>query len=397
MQAFLIPPLEIGNEKFKEPIMWDEPILGEIATQTNLCKAQIDEPYKHHQKKWEMYTRQMEPSDLIKRTLVKQYRPQLVTNAFLKLIEMNAAFDLISNNGDDIRLFDNASAPGSFIMAANFWVSTMTKNKLKWMASSFISEKGNTALDDKYGLARLHPHLFTTTGTKYNGDTTNVQYLRYIKKQYGGMFDTYVSDLGMHVGEGEYHMQEAINAKGNLGQALMGLLVLRIGGDYLTKQYTHYSSFTVSLIGILSMCFEKTFIVKPMTSKADNSEEYIIGKGFLGVPPYILDIMFDKLEHTWVMERENRNFITPLLPRDIISDEFMSVIVETASVFANQQCEKIDVNLAEFQNMLDKNTTTPSPQFLNMHVYKQKDKWFKIAKFKIMPKQSFIRTVYSRN
>jgi 23S rRNA U2552 (ribose-2'-O)-methylase RlmE/FtsJ len=395
MQVFKLPFLSIINDAIEEPVAWDIHQFESIAHQTNMCKSQIDKPYKSHKKEWDLYTRQMEPSNFIKMNLIKKYRPQFVTNAFLKLIEMNVAFHLIKDT-DIVRLFDNASAPGAFIMAANYWVSTMTHNKLDWIASTLISTDENTALGDSYGLARLHPHRYATNQTKFDGDTTNVQYLRYVQKKYGNSVDTYVSDLGMYVGENEYNMQEAINAKGNLGQYIMGLIVLKKNGNFLIKQYNHYSAFTVSLMGIISMCFKQTYIVKPITSKSDNSEEYIIGKSFLGVPQIILDIMLDRLEQPWEFQKEKRNFAIPLLPESLISDEFKDAAIHAASTLADRQCEKINANVTEFARMIESGDKKPSHVFMQAHVYKHANDWFNIAKFKYMEKKSFLRVTSMR-
>lgn len=390
MLFFKLPFLEISDDDIKEPSMWDISELEEIAQRVQLCKSQIDKPYKLHKRKWELHTRQMEPSDLIKIEMVKKYNPQHVTNAFLKLIEMNAEFDLIKNT-NNVRIFDNASAPGAFIMAANYWVSTILNGRLDWIASSLISSTDNSALGDTYGLAKMYPRRYVTNETKFNGDTTNVKFLRYVQKKYGNSVDTYISDLGMYVGEHEYNMQEAINAKGNLGQMIMGLLVLRKNGNFLIKQYNHYSAFTVSLMGIISICFKETYIVKPVTSKNDNSEEYIIGKGFLGAPQYILDIVFDRLEQLWEFEKDKRNFTMPLLPKSSISEEFIRKSISTATVLANQQCKKIDANINEFERMLLSNDNKPSKTFMRLHVHSHVNKWFKIANFKRMDKKSYLR------
>lgn len=390
MKRFKVPRLDLNECKIKESNMWSIEELAEWDAMLKICKSRLDAPYKENARRFEQYTIQMEPSRHIKTAMVKAYSPQAVTNAWLKLVEMLASFKLIKDH-NHVRMFDNASAPGAFIMGANYWVTTVMNNKLDWMASSLISKSDNSALGDSYGLAKLHPQRFTTTGTPFNGDTTFVPYLRYMAKHYKKAFKFYSSDLGMAIGEGEYNMQEAINAKGNLGQILMGLEVLDDKGTFLIKQYTHLSSFTISLIAIVAASFDNTYIVKPVTSKPDNSEEYIVAEGFRGTPQVLLDVMYEKLEQKWDADNMARDFTTPLIPLDCLTDEFIHVIKTSAKMLIESQCAKIDANLAEYENMVKNNMSRPSTAFTKKHIDPFVSSWLKLAKFKKMYKESYIR------
>lgn len=390
MRRFKVPRVDLRECKFDEAACWSIDELAEWDTMLKVCKSQIDAPYKENAQRFEQYTIQMEPSQNIKLAMIKQYTPQNVTNAWLKIVEMLASFDLIKDSGR-VKMFDNASAPGAFIMGANYWVTTMFNTKLDWMASSLISSTDNTALGDSYGLAKLHPHRFTTTDTPFNGDTTFVPYLRYMAKHYKNAFSFYSSDLGMAIGEGEYNMQEAINAKGNLGQILMGLEVLNIGGSFLIKQFTHLSSFTISLIAIVAASFGETYIVKPITSKPDNNEEYIVALDFRDTPQVLKDVMYEKLEQQWDADITIRDFTTPLLPLSCLTDDFISVIKVSAKELIESQCTKIEANLAEYRHMVKNNLKTPSPSFIKKHVDPYVASWFNMAKFKKMYKDSYIK------
>lgn len=396
MKVFEVPKLDLSDCKIDELRMWSIEELTEWDTMLKKCKMQLDTPYNENARRFEQYTIQMEPSRHIKRAIVKAYSPQLVTNAWLKLVEMLASFRLMKNS-NLVNMFDNASSPGAFIMAANYWSTTMLNNKLDWMASSLVSKVDNTAIGDHYGLAKLHASRFATSGTNFDGDTTSVPYLKYMQESFGGTFDMYVSDLGMAVGEGEYDMQEAINAKGNLGQILMGLVLLKKNGTFLIKQYTHLSSFTISLIAIVAASFDKTRIVKPVTSKPDNSEEYIVATGFHGTPQCLLDIMFDKLEQKWDADNTKRDFTIPLVPIEYLDEAFLSVIKISTKALVQSQCAKLDANIAEYYRMVKNKATSPSRSFINTHVDAHVSKWLKIANFKRMRKASYIPVMQNRN
>lgn len=392
MHVFKLHALDTLTEHMVEPTNWDIPELKDIANSTWACKSQIDKYYKQDPDKWEKLTQKMEPSFQIKIRMIKEFNPQHVNNAFLKLIEIIIRFNLF-NNKRNVSMIDNASAPGAFITASNYWVTTMMNGKLNWKASSLISADDNTALGDSYGLARIYPERYMMVNTKFNGDTTDVKYLRFVGSKYGASADCYTSDIGMYIGEDGYNAQEAIQAKLNLGQILMGLLVLKRGGTFVTKQYTHFSSFTVSIMAIVAICFEETWIAKPITSKPDNSEEYIVARGFKEAPSVLIDIMFDRLEQPWECEISERNFTMPLLAESMLRKEFIASVINSAKVLADSQCKKINANISEYERMIASGDTQVSKKFYNDHIGSFIKEWFKLAPFKRMDKRDYFKTL----
>lgn len=380
-----------------EPAPWPIDWLKIYDDELKACKSQIDAPYAENRRQFDTYTIQMEPSSQIKSEINRIAGPQLVTNAWLKLIELIIEFRLTdrrTGSGQPFRLFDNASAPGAFIMAMNYWTSTMEQMDFDWTASSLISTTDNTALGDSYGLARLYPHKFATYGTKYDGNTFDTSYLRYIEdSKYAGAFDLYTSDLGMFVPEDRYNCQEAYNARGNLGQVLMGLLVLRPGGAFVTKQFANMSSFTLSIMASLSSVFDELYVAKPITSKPDNSETYLIGKGYRGSPKWLINILFDAVGGQWdEYDLLDREFAPPLLPFSVIPPSFISATERMTKALVIRQCVKISENLAEYRRMVDSGDTVPSSKFIASHVTEKFHAWLRLADFKRMSESAYIKT-----
>ena len=93
----------------------------------------------------------------------------------------------------------------------------------------------------------------------------------------------YTSDAGVDVSE-DYNRQEELTALLNYGQVICGLMSLAPGGNYLTKQYTFLTPFSRGLIGLIATVFEEAHVVKPLSSRGGNSEVYIHGRGFRGIP-----------------------------------------------------------------------------------------------------------------
>jgi len=371
------------------PTDWTFDGIPELDARLRQCKSRIDKPYSENPKRWEELTIILEPSRMIRDTMRTRFDPQNVTNAWLKLIEMFAEFGIATGNSP-VSMFDNASAPGAFIMAFHYWKTCVYPSKFTWKASTWI-EDAYVALGDTYGLARTFPERFTTHKTKFNGDTTDVRYLRYMEAKFGGTFDLYTSDLGMRIPEGKYNCQEAVNARGNLGQILMGLLVLAPKGTLITKQFSHMSSYTISIMAILSAVFEKLWIVKPLTSKPDNSEEYIVGLGYLGLSQHLKEIMYDALEGSEEYDIDALNFLPPLIARDCIPVDFERALMAATRDLVGSQCAKIDANLREYAWMVANKTKEPRPEFTALNLSEGiVEHWIARAPFVRMKKRDYI-------
>lgn len=393
MLLFIITDPNIDTKNLTAPSMTEIAGLREMRDRLEVCKSALDVFYTNENKMrlFESATNSMEPSYEIKKRL-RSLNTQFPTNAYAKMLEMAVEFKLLdyAQNGV-IKYFDNASAPGAFVLAMNYW-TTMNNIKFDWMASTYIANANNTALSDKYGIMAMNMERYTTTNTTFNGDTTDVKYLRYIQSKIGGTFDVYTSDLGVEINEGQYHLQEAMNAKPNLGQILFGLLVLRKGGAFITKQYYHFSTFTMSLILLVATCFDETFLHKPMTSKPDNSEVYIVGLGYKGAPQWVIDVMFSKLEHEWISDDLEMNFTLPLISMADVSEKSKLQLFEVLKVLTTRQCTKLRANIAEFQANEQKNKGRPSKQFLSNHVDQYVKQYFEMADFKPQDRKTYIKT-----
>jgi hypothetical protein len=394
MLTWPLPDVKIDLDAFVEPPnpgYWEIPWARDADETLRTCKSRLDKPYAEDRRRFEKLTIQLEPSRHIRDRVMREYAPQLATNAWFKLIELIATFGLPACS--ELTHFDNASAPGAFIMAMNYWTSTIESRPYKWTASSLIAKENNTALGDSYGLARLYPHNFATHGTKFDGNTFDVSYLRWISRsKFAGAFNLYTSDLGMFVPEAHYNCQEAYNARGNLGQILMGLLTLRRGGMLITKQFANMSSFTLSLMAAVASVFDHTWISKPITSKPDNSETYIVAQGYRGAPEWLTCLFFDALMAPWDdYDLLAREFAPPLFPLAAIGRDFIDTIVAATNTLVARQCAKIDENLAEYLRMVTSAESAPSPSFVARVIQPAIAAWFKAVNLRPMKKEHWIR------
>jgi hypothetical protein len=99
--------------------------------------------------------------------------------------------------------------------------------------------------------------------------------------QWGKTATLYSHDAGVDASS-DYNNQETLNAQLHLGCAIAGLEVLAAGGLFIAKQYTAFKPLTRGLIVLYSQLFAEFYLYKPVTSRAANSEVYLIGVKYIG-------------------------------------------------------------------------------------------------------------------
>ena len=301
-----------------------------LADSTNLimqCRAQINqaksqitaEIERNGAKAWDTATSWMELSRPLARELRGHHGiPPDASNAFFKCIELfNLVGPFLRGCGPEIRMFDNASLPGDFIRAAQWWTSRGSPQTVDWRANSLVG-----GLDDRFGLLRdhperwmIHPATFTTpdrTVTDYiqrgvtrnhirqdggevtivdrvitgesramTGDVTDTAVCDEMMRRLGDWrADIYTSDLGFAVAS--YFHEEEEHFQAHSAQCYLGMRMLRPGGVMIVKTFTMSTVRTAALVSHLVDMFAEFNIVKPATSKPDNSECYWVFLGYRG-------------------------------------------------------------------------------------------------------------------
>lgn len=280
----------------------------------------------------------------VRKTLERHYGAHYATNGWRKCWELLTYYDNFVPTNGKFTYFDNAAFHGSFILATHHYYVTHYTGDLPlnfdWYASSLISNDRVNPLDDKYELWKRNPERWLM-GDGMDGDVTKVETLQHFESKIGGKVDLYTSDLGF--GVEDYNKQEEEHAHANLGQICAGLFTLKEGGNMITKQYTYYTGFTVSLISLVTQCFKHVEIVKPDTSKPDNSEVYIVGIEFVKVTPELKEILLSKLS----------NFDLSPLNIPAPSREFMDIIVMSQRHYTLKQIYELERNITDYHNVID--------------------------------------------
>lgn len=241
--------------------------LGRAVADLNQVKAEMD---SLDQERLGAVLRVFDPYRNVRRRLAYPG----VTNAWLKMYEIADHFDLRKRLGRRPRVFCNAELPGSFLLA----LDTYYRGEMDWVASSLLPDKNGTALGDHHRLLRDYPERWLM-GDDLPGDLTDPDQVRRLAAR-AGPRDLYTADGGMDIGT-RFSEQEQINEELHLGQAECGLHCLAPGGVMVLKHYTLSRKRIVRLVGRLARLFEEVHVVKPLTSRAANSECYLVCLGRL--------------------------------------------------------------------------------------------------------------------
>lgn len=299
--------------------------LTEIKENLAVIKSALDKEYKDP--KFEKYWRDCDPFKNERKLVANIGNTINVSNAWLKCYEILNYYKLLNdhdNRDDNINdktlnelsgklllddnkptfiHFDNAAFPGAFIISTHHLIKTQYYKLPKftnytWYGSSLLSpnEQATEPLEDKYHLYKNYPDNWLMNKNN-NGDVLDMKNQLDFCKRLGGKIDLYTSDLGFDFSS-DYNKQEILHLPANIGQILSGLLTLKKGGMFFTKQYSIFESTTLSLMYATASFFEEFYICKPYTSREANSETYLVGKNFKGgvylKHPYI-QAMFDRL------------------------------------------------------------------------------------------------------
>lgn len=232
---------------------------------------------------------------VIKRASIKQYLNSRVTIAFLKLVELleHAKYSIfalkpskehtvkgrrVKNTTGKLCHFDNACSPGTWLYALKCWSQNNDMEFISY-ASSLVDEK--TSLKNVYNRPEqlIIPHSdgsYSNTQKSGDGDVTNIKVIDAWK---GLNVQLYTSDLGIDI-QGDFDNQEELHIIPYIGQFLAGCAMTCDGGMFILKHYSHYTVEMAKFLTLAITCFDRYEIVKPITSKAMNSETYFIGYEF---------------------------------------------------------------------------------------------------------------------
>jgi hypothetical protein len=287
-------------------------------------------------------------------------KPTILSRAFYKLWELLFMFNLIDLNKENFVSSHLAEGPGSFIQATMFYRDKFAKKGIskndKYYAITLHAEdvqkhipKLEEAFINYYKKEKPVRFVMHTTypkevarmsKNKDNGDLTDPKTI----KLFGGNFanqkaDFITADGGFNWNNENIQEQEAF--KLILAQVITALKIQAKGGNFICKLYESFANTTTKLICILASFYKHIYITKPLTSRASNSEKYIICMDFND--PKDKDKRITKLDNILVKMNSNKDRnIVNMFPDFIVPDDVKAVLIKSNSQIANKQFIQIN-------------------------------------------------------
>uniref|UniRef100_A0A4W5NFU2 Cap-specific mRNA (nucleoside-2'-O-)-methyltransferase 1 n=1 Tax=Hucho hucho TaxID=62062 RepID=A0A4W5NFU2_9TELE len=128
-----------------------------------------------------------------------------------------------------------------------------------------------------------------------------------------------MADGGFSV-EGQENIQEILSKQLLLCQFLTAMSVLRTGGHFVCKTFDLFTPFSVGLVYLLYLCFDRVSLFKPITSRPANSERYIVCRGLKPGSDPVREYMFTvnlKLNHL----RNSESDVNEVMPIELIKGD----------------------------------------------------------------------------
>uniref|UniRef100_A0A8C2DSB4 Cap-specific mRNA (nucleoside-2'-O-)-methyltransferase 1 n=1 Tax=Cyprinus carpio TaxID=7962 RepID=A0A8C2DSB4_CYPCA len=277
-----------------------------------------------------------------------------LNRAAMKMANMDHVFDYMFTNpkdsqgrpqtrdkdGELLYFGDVCAGPGGF--------SEYVLWRRRWHAKGFgMTLKGSNdfKLEDFYAApSELFEAYYGEGGIDGDGDITrpeNITAFRnfVLDSTEGRGLHFLMADGGFSV-EGQENIQEILSKQLLLCQFLTAMSVVRPGGHFVCKTFDLFTPFSVGLIYLLYLCFERVSLFKPVTSRPANSERYVVCKSLKPGTDAVREYMFTinlKLNQFRHSERD----VTEVVPLDIIkgdTDFFQFMINSNESVTDKAVC-----------------------------------------------------------
>ena len=232
--------------------------------------------------KWDMVKKYTNPFEFIHTTIpsqkfaISRYIP--ISRSYFKMIEILKSFYILEDLGENpINTFHLAEGPGGFIEAI---VNRRENIKDKYFGMTLQSSSENVpGWKKSKEFLKRNKNVFLENGHDNLGDLYNSKNLEYCYKKYGNSMNIVTADGGFDFSV-DFNKQEILSSRLIFAQVVFGIILQKKNGIFILKIFDIFDKFTVDIIYLLNILYNKVYIIKPNTSRYANSEKYIVCKGF---------------------------------------------------------------------------------------------------------------------
>ncbi|XP_029000802.1 cap-specific mRNA (nucleoside-2'-O-)-methyltransferase 2 isoform X2 [Betta splendens] len=280
---------------------------------------------------------------------------EICTQAWCKFYEILGTFNLLPEEAlqtGELNTVHLCEAPGAFICALNHFIKTSESTRYcdwTWAANTLNpyheANGGGTAIADDRLIANTLPWWFF--GSDNTGNLMRQQHLVELQGFVSNMrrVDVVTADGSFDCQENPDE-QEALVASLHYCEVTAALLLLSPGGCFVLKMFTLYEHSSICLLYLLNCCFHSVSVFKPATSKAGNSEVYVVCLNYdrkEAVRPLLSKLIRNYGPH--MADRE------ALFPTALIPQSFLKQHEDVCVHFHTLQVETITENLRMFEGM----------------------------------------------
>jgi 23S rRNA U2552 (ribose-2'-O)-methylase RlmE/FtsJ len=316
---------------------------------------EIKEELEKREKDWDIFKKYTNPYEYIntqiplKKKAVSKHKP--LSRSYFKMIELLNIFEL-KYDSIPISTFHLAEGPGGFIEA----IANIRNNKEdKYIGMTILDENNNDhnipGWKKSEQFLKQNKNVFIETGKDDTGNILSLENFEYCKNKYESSMELITADGGFDFSL-DFNKQEINIAKLLFAQICYALIMQKQKGNFILKIFDTFMQHSIDLLFILSSFYEKTYIIKPQTSRYANSEKYIVCKNFL----YSSTKDFYPLLHKNFKKMMNiENFIHRFISFPI-PFFFISKLEEYNAIIGQQQIENIyfTISLIKNKNKQDK-------------------------------------------
>ena len=253
-------------------------------------KNRIDD--MDHQNTWDEYKKITNPYEFVFLSLARRMQYSVakkipLSRSYYKMIEIWQNLDLADSIPKEFITAHSAEGPGGFIEAI-VDIATKTGYSLQGSLAMTLRSTDKNIPGWKKSQAFLHknPGVEITYGKDNTGNLYNLENHTAFKeilatKSTGGKAHLYTADGGFDF-TNDFNNQEENVIQLLLAEILLGLTVLEKGGVLIIKFFDTVLQPTLEMLYITTRHFREWTITKPKTSRAANSERYLVCRGFLG-------------------------------------------------------------------------------------------------------------------
>ncbi|XP_033120882.1 cap-specific mRNA (nucleoside-2'-O-)-methyltransferase 2-like [Anneissia japonica] len=284
------------------------------------------------------------------------YCVELCTQAWCKFHEILTFYPIIPTTAQTSGTLNSVhlcEAPGAFITSLNHFCKSRadyTYLQWRWIGATLNpyyegNSLNNMIADDRF-IQETRPNWFF--GVDDSGDLMSRENLEglHTHAQLKGMEEIHLVTADGSINcQNDPGEQETFVSQLHYCEMITALYLLAEGGSFVIKMFTMFEISTANMMFLLNCSFEEVHVFKPSTSKAGNSEVYVICLNYKGRNR--LDQYFPVLLQAFGPTPAD----SPMFPS--LPPSFLSKLTECCNFFKSRQMEAIQNNLRLFNNMTE--------------------------------------------